>query len=432
MKSRVYNYLTHPYYLKTIEWGRLLTITGSAQVLVQVIGLISGILIIRLLSTQEYAFYTLANTMLGAMTILADGGISAGVMAEGGKVWQDKDNLGVVLVTGLSLRKKFGIISLFIASPFLLYLLLHHGAGWIMSVIILLSLIPAFFASISDNLLEIAPKLKQDIKPLQKNQVEANTGRLVLIGISLLIFPWAFVALIGGGLPRVWANIRLFKISAKYANFIQKSDPGIRKKVLAFVKRILPGAIYYCVSGQITIWLISIFGVTKSIAQLGALGRIAMLLAIFNGLFNTLLLPRFARLSLDKKKILSFYKRAQLMLFFTIILMITGAYIFSDSLLWILGPKYYGLQKELLLSIIGSSLALVSGSTFSLCTVRGWIINPIILISISITSIICAAITIDISSLQGVLKFNIFIAAVQLIIHEIYAALKIHKLSLSM
>lgn len=72
------------------EWAKLIAITGSAQVMVQAIGFISGILVIRLLPTHEYALYTLANTMLGTMTLLADGGIATGVMSQGGKVWQDK------------------------------------------------------------------------------------------------------------------------------------------------------------------------------------------------------------------------------------------------------------------------------------------------------------------------------------------------------
>ena len=60
-------------------WLKLITITGLAQVIVQAVGFISGILVIRLLPVQEYALYTLANTMLGTMTVLSDGGISTSV-----------------------------------------------------------------------------------------------------------------------------------------------------------------------------------------------------------------------------------------------------------------------------------------------------------------------------------------------------------------
>src|SRR5260221_2165220 len=147
---------------KLFKWAKLLGVTFSAQVLIQLLGLFSGILMIRLLPTAEYAFYTLANTMLGTMTVLADGGISSGVMASGAKVWQDQKKLGTVISTGLMLRKKFAIYSLTISLPVLFYLLHRNNAGLISSLLIILSIIPAFYAALSDNLLEIASKLHQD------------------------------------------------------------------------------------------------------------------------------------------------------------------------------------------------------------------------------------------------------------------------------
>jgi O-antigen/teichoic acid export membrane protein len=167
--NKIKDYIVnHPYYNKAKYWGKLISITGSAQIVVQAVGFLSGILVIRLLAVEEYALYTLANTMLGTMTILSDGGISTGVMAEGGKVWQDRKKSGVVLTTGLDLRRKFAIVSLIISIPVLGYLLLHNGANWITTVLITASLIPAFYAALSDGLLQIPVKLHQAIPPLQK------------------------------------------------------------------------------------------------------------------------------------------------------------------------------------------------------------------------------------------------------------------------
>ena len=189
MKAIAQRISTDPNYIKALEWGRLITITGGTQLTVQLTGFISGILIVRLLPTQEYALYTLANTMLGTMTILSDSGIANGVMAEGGKVWQDKEALGVILSTGLTLRRKLGIISLIVTLPILAYLLLTHGASWVATALILAAIIPAFFAALSDSLLEIIPKLHQDIKPLQRNQAEVSLGRMALSGLFIFAFP---------------------------------------------------------------------------------------------------------------------------------------------------------------------------------------------------------------------------------------------------
>jgi len=259
MKNGANSFYYNPKYKRSLQWFKVIAMTGAAQIFIQALGLISGIFIIRLLPTTEYAFYTLTNATLGSLTVLADGGISVAVMAQGGKYWVSREKLGVVISTGLDLRRKFGIISLLIAIPVLFYLLRHHHASLLFTILIVLSLIPAFYSALSDSLLEIGPKLKQDIPLLQKNQVATSIARLVLTTVTVFIFPWTFIAILGSGLPRMWANISLRKLSGKYVDFSQKPDPEIRKEILKVVKRSLPEIIYYSLSGQITIWLISFF-----------------------------------------------------------------------------------------------------------------------------------------------------------------------------
>jgi O-antigen/teichoic acid export membrane protein len=417
-------------YEKFFKWTKLFAITISAQAVVQLLGLLSGILIIRLLPTTEYAFYTLANTMLGTMTVLADGGISAGVMAHGAKVWQDRQKLGVVINTGLILRRKFAIYSLIISLPVLFYLLRVHGAGLVFSLLIILSVIPAFYAALSDNLLEIASKLHQDISRLQKNQIAAGIGRFFMITISLFLFPWTFIAILGNGLPRIWANLRLKKISAEYADPAQKPDPVIKKEILSVVKKILPGSIYYCLSGQITIFILSIFGNTNSIAQAGALSRLSMLLTVFTVVISTLIIPRFARIPNNSKLIFKRYIQIQL-----ILLLFSGCitgivYLFPTQTLWILGKNYSNLKMEVVLNVAVSCINLIAGICFSLNTSRGWAVNPFISISLNILSLIIGGIFINVSSLKGVLILNMFVGLVDVLMYLVYTLNRIRSLKL--
>jgi hypothetical protein len=138
--------------------------------MIQAVGLLNGILIIRLLPTSQYALYTIVNMMLGTMILLADGGITDGVLSQGGKVWMDPQKLGSVINTGLHLRKKFTVVSMAIVIPILLFLLHRHGSGWFASILIAAALIPAFLAALSGTMLEVAPKLRHYITPLQKTQ----------------------------------------------------------------------------------------------------------------------------------------------------------------------------------------------------------------------------------------------------------------------
>jgi O-antigen/teichoic acid export membrane protein len=413
-----------------LHWGKLISITGSAQVVVQAVGFICGILIIRLLPVHEYALYTLVNTMLGTISILADGGISSGVMAQGAKVWDDKEKLGIVLATGLDLRKKFAIGSLLVSVPILFYLLLHNGASWIVALLIATSMIPAFFAALSDSLLEIVPKLHQSILPLQKNQVEVSLWRLLLLGITMFLFPWAFVAVLASGIARIYGNIKLRKIVYSFADKKQEPHIEVQKEILTMVKHILPGSIYYCFSSQITVWLISIFGDTISVAQLGALGRLSMLLSLFSVLISTLIIPRFARLASEKKILLKRFLQTMSILTFFLFLIVAIVYFFPKPILWLLGNAYAELQHELVLSIIGSCISLMGGIAFSLYTSRGWVLNPLILIGVNLSSIIVLSLMVNLSSLSGILMLNVGIAFIGFVLNGIYCLNKILKINL--
>jgi O-antigen/teichoic acid export membrane protein len=427
MKVLVQRISNSPNYAKALEWGKLVTITGGAQVIVQLTGFVSGILIIRLLSTQEYALYTLANTMLGTMVVLADSGIANGVMAESGKVWKDKGKLGTILITGLNLRKKFGVVSLVVTLPILAYLLQAHGANWITVVLILLAIIPAFFATLSDSLLEIIPRLHQDIKPLQKNEAEVSLGRLIISGLFLFICPYTFIALIATGIPRIYGNYKLRKISARFVDISGGADDIVQKAIVRSVRQAMPIAIYYCLSGQISIWLISFLGTTSSISQIGALGRLAVVFNLFSTLFTTLVVPRFSRMVTARNVLLKPFLLIQIgaVLIGSAVLLLT--WIFSDQILITLGSKYHGLNYELLLMTVANCIGLLAGVCSQLVLSRGWFLNPYFLIGLNLLTTIASLMFFNTSSLIGVFYFNIFVASINYFLVLIYGLIRIFR-----
>src|SRR3954451_21516794 len=96
---------------------RIIGNVAVVQGIVQVIGFFGGILVIRSLSQQEYAYFTIANTMQGTLNLLADIGISTGVISIGGHVWQDRRRFGELINTGLHLRKQLATAAVFASCP---------------------------------------------------------------------------------------------------------------------------------------------------------------------------------------------------------------------------------------------------------------------------------------------------------------------------
>ena len=413
---------------RILHWVKLISITGSTQILIQAIGLIVGIMTVRLLPIKEYAWFTIANTMLGALTVLGDCGISSGVMAEGGKYWQNKERLGSVLATGMFLRKKFAFISLCISLPILSYLLVKNGANWWQIVLVILALIPSFFASLTDVLLEIPLKLHQDIGFLQKNQMYAAITRLILTICSIFLLPFTFVVLLGNGISRILANIKLKKRVNFFSSSNVELDLNAKKSIRGIVKKTLPGSIYFVFSGQINIWLISIFGNTTSIATIGAMGRITVAFSFISILSNILVVPRFAKLPDENFFLKSkFYLIVLVNLFFCVtITSLLG--LFSKQVIGILGQSYFGLQYEFFLSVIAALLGILVNIVIGLSASKGWVINPTLLLMSNFGVIIFGILIFDYTSLYGILLITIFQNFILFLLQFIFCLKKINSI----
>lgn len=415
----------HKHYDRSINIIKLVSIVGSTEIILKGVGFITGILIVRLLPIQEYALYTLANTMLGTLVVFTDSGISNGVMALSGKEWKNPQKLGVILATGLDLRKKFALVTLVIATPIILFLLVKNNASWLTAVLILLSLIPAFYAALSDSLLEITPKLHQDIISLQKNQLIVGLGRLVLTVLTIFIFPWTFIIILASGLPQIYGNHKLKKINNKFVDVHQKPDPVVREKILSVVYKLLPNIIFFAFSGQIVIWILSVFGNANELASIGALGRFSILIGLFTSVLGTLFIPRFSRLAEDRNHIIKAFVVFQLLLFLFSIFVMLFVFLFPTQMLWILGSSYSNLSSELFLIILANCIGLITSMTGNLMGSRGHFLNPILVIAMNLCTVTAAFFIWDLSTLQGILYYSILYQCISLTVNYSFSFYKL-------
>jgi O-antigen/teichoic acid export membrane protein len=404
-------------YQRSFEWGQLISSTALLQVAVQGLGFASGILIIRLLTVEDYAVYTLANTMLGTLSLLADGGISNGVMAEAGKVWRDPQRLGSVLNAGIDLRRKFALFAMLLAGPPLFFLLSLHGVGALECTLIGLAMVPTLYSSLTASILQVPLKLSQRVVPLQVIQVCANTLRLALSVASLVVFPLAWLAIAAAGVSQVWANRRLEREAAKFAAPGAPDSPENKREILRVVSRMFPSALYYCVSAQISLWLISVFGSTDAVAQVGALGRVAMLFGLLTTMISILVVPRFARLESEPSVLRSRY--------LIIVGSVTGfglgvvalAALLPDLFLMILGGQYQGLRTEMVLTVGSAVAGVVAGASFSMNAARGLVAPPAFLIPVCIVLQVVFILVNDVGQASGVIMIGLQTAVSHALLH---------------
>src|SRR5919109_308470 len=129
---------SRPVLWRALERARIVGNFAVVQGVVQLIGFASGILIVRTLTQRDYAYFTIANTMQGTISVLADIGISVGLISIGGRVWQDPHRFGQLVNTGLALRKYLGAIVILVSAPVLCFLLFRNGAPVLYTAVLVL------------------------------------------------------------------------------------------------------------------------------------------------------------------------------------------------------------------------------------------------------------------------------------------------------
>jgi len=377
-----------------------------AQAVTQCLTFCSGIIIIRFLAQEQYALYTIGNTFIGALGVLANSGIISGALSQGGKIWRDKDKLGQVVVTSMNLRRHFALISTALLLPLLIWLLLKHQSTLIEATLLSLAVLFAFFLTFSNSIYEIAPKFHQRAGAIGKIRAISALARLLLLFPVLSVYSFALTALLAGAVPQYFANKNLKKLSTRYVDWNQKESAAVRKETLSIVKKVLPGSIYYCMSGQLAILLISIFGTTSAIAEVGAVGRLAQALAFFSALANVVLIPRFAKIQ-NGVRIAQAFAGILLLAGLFGIAVFLAAFFFEKQALWILGSSYSGLTYEFLLAVAGGIFSLLGAMAYQLGYSRGWIASQWAFITLSISIQIGGALFLDLGTAEGVLKLNL-------------------------
>ncbi len=392
------------------RWKRVGTILVrffSLQLVTQALLAVTGIVLVRALSKPEYAYFTIANTMQGTMNVLADSGISIGVMSIGGKVWQDKYRFGQLINSALLLRKRLAIAVIIAVSPILLWTLHSNGASAFYCFLILGVVLTSLNAQLTTGVLEVVPRLRAEFMRFTKLDMTLAVARLALIAAAYILLLDAVVAVAMGSVTLL---IKSYVLKQWAAEGVERNAPARaddRTEIVKIVKRQAPLSLFFCLQGQITIWLLSVFGNVRSIAEIGALGGLTVVFALVNTTLGNIVIPRFAKIQ-ERDALISFYWRvlAMALLFFGFLLAL--AYWAPNQILWILGKQYKHLQQALLLMMLSSVIYNFSAIIWSMNAARAWVEISWLNIPLTIGTEICLLLLIKVNTTQGAILFSLF------------------------
>ena len=377
------------------------------QLVVQCIGFATGILIVRCMEQHEYALFTIANTMQATTNILADIGISIGLISIGGRVWQDQRRLGQLVSTGLKLRRKLGTASILVVTPLLYFMLRKHGTSFSYSVFLIAAVLAGLSAQLSVEVFSVIPRLRSDLGQIQKVDFIGSIARLAVLGALAFVFLNAGVAVVAGS----GALLLQYLLSRHYAagtiDLQAEENAEDRKAMLGFIRSQAANAVFFCLQGQITIFLITFFGHRAGVAEVGALGRLAIIFTVLGNLVANICAPAFSRCR-THHQLVWLYTGVVGGVAGLSLLLLGGAYFLPNEFLFILGNRYSHLQYELLLIVGGAMINTMAGTLWTLNASRAWIAGSWLYIPLTVgTQLLLIPFT-DFSSVNGVLTFNLF------------------------
>lgn len=367
---------------------------------------LSGFLIVRVLDKPEYAAYTIAASLQALLSALTDCGIAAGLNAVGGRIWNDSARLRGLVAIALRLRTRLALIAIPMMVVSAFYLLRKNGVPWTGTIAltggVLFTIVGAFLTAIY----AVPLRLHALYTTVQKFDLLAAALRFALLVGLASFFLNALAAVLVSAVTLAFQGILLRNRTEKLLAAGAREDESDRQSLLRLVKKQSVATIFYAYQGQITIWIISIFGSTEKVADVGALSRLAILFALVASILTGLIAPTLARCETLSRLMKLFLVTLVTYLVFATALLVCS-FRFPAELLWILGGKYESLTREVPWlvgnAIVGGLIAVV----YTLASARGWIWYTWITPVLTIAAQVIAIPLLNLSTVRGVLVFGL-------------------------
>jgi hypothetical protein len=406
----VLNEASSPTIRRALHRARVIGNFVTVQAIVQFISFLAGILLVRRLEQRDYAYFTITNSMQGTINLLADIGISIGLVSIGSRVWNDRRRFGELINTGLHMRRKLGAIAMTVITPILYFMLVKNGAPISYTIVLIAILLAGLLAQFTVGVLSVVPRLRSDVGKIQMIDLVGALVRLLLLVTLMFAFLNTAVAIAVSSFAILIQFLMLRAYASKVIDVHAPENDDDRRAIAGFIRNQAANTIFFCFQGQITVFLISLFArQASSVAEVGALGRLAMIFIVINNLLTNVFVPAFARCQ-DLRKLRWQYLAVIGAVGGFSLLVVCGVALFPNEFLFVLGSKYAHLQRELLLMVGASVIGALTGTIWALNASKAWIAGSWLYIPLTLSLQAALIPFTDFSRVSDVLTFNLLSA----------------------
>ena len=360
----------------------------------------AGILVVRFLDVEQFAIYTIALAGQTTMVILADGGVTQSLLARGGAVATDRARFSQAVQTALSLRAKLEIAVLAAGLPVLVVLLRKYNVDWVTCGLTMGAAAVALHASVQQTVFGTVLFLRLEPTEVQRPALVAAVVRVVATAAAVVTLrSWLVVLWIGSAAALIQTVMTRRAALARLDRDSGTSADDREAMLMAFRNQLLPG-IYFALQPQITVWILTAFGTSARVAEVGALGRLAIVFTLLSSAFSSLVLPRFSRYT-DPAQV---KRRYVLFIGLMAALGTVGvglAAVFPQLLLFVIGPQYAHLDREVVWVMAAAAVAIVCSTVHLLNTARNWVRGIWLGVPATLAAQVMIASSVDMSTIRG-------------------------------
>lgn len=377
------------------------------QVWIQVCALASGLILLRILPTHEYALYSIASGYQGVLTVLSDLALSMSITAFGSSPNHDASRLGTVVKSALRLRWYYAGIALVVMAPVHWVLLTRQQSGAWYAVLLLIPPSLAIIAQVQSSILGTALRVLDRFDTVFRTEAKVATSRPVLIGGLSLASANAAWALALNSIT-IFVGALMYRREAGPTLLAPvPRDAALERGIVRLSLQSAPTALFYCIQGQLPIWIIATFGATQNVAEVGALSRLGMIIGLGISFVGTVIAPKFARQSTSRRLHIIFAGTVAIGAASLALLWVVSV-LYPKPFLLILGPNFKHLGPELMISVGAQCINGISTIMFALTSARGWIRLNWLTIPLTICVQIIAVTQLPLDTTSGVLWFQFF------------------------
>jgi O-antigen/teichoic acid export membrane protein len=360
-------------YTRLLGWLRMLTAFVSLEFAAQACAVLASFLVVRNLDKNHYAWYSLAfnlQSTLGTFTLL---GIGTGMTSMAGQWIADREKMGALAASAFRYRSLLLVIFGPLVLPVFGYLLLKNACPSGHTLALVMLALCLFFVELNRGIFSAPVRIAGAYNYLQQAALLEAIFRVAILGLLILLgclSAWTTLlvsVVVSGSVVRFLIKRRAQEFIAPHGT----PDRDIQRKLTKLNFNVLPGTIAFVLQSQIGIAMISIFGKTASVADLGALTRIALLLTVPQAIVSKIIGPKLARAKEGADLWCKFGVSV-----FCVTAMAAGCFalmfLFRHQYLWLLGKDYWYLEKEVVFYSGLACTATVTAMSYMLLYARGW------------------------------------------------------------